>query len=292
MSSGDVEQDTPDGMEDIDSAYAHAYGAELFYEEKPTINIDGLHRKIRKYCGNVGVKDIEAKNETILFFHEDNCVQYEDGYTPAQFGIITTPKEHDAKSDCLSSLQQSWGWKDAAQVVERCDHTILATDLMASGLHYKKRVGLFRNSLRALIEAVPCKAIHFKITQQFVDPEKYIDAFDHPSADHLYGMVNARLFNVEGKNEIIMDTLGLAAIGLPDLQCHFQKLDVNKVAKLLYDYAYFIYEKGDIIEDGNAVPGISDDAEWKCQHEISLIHPRRLVIDINPGRQFGGGNRI
>ena len=48
------------------------------------------------------------------------------------------------------------------------------------------------------------------------------------------GFLNVRVFKVgDNPGEMLMDTLGLAAIGLPDLQCHFRDLDLNEVADLL-----------------------------------------------------------
>jgi len=33
------------------------------------------------------------------------------------------------------------------------------------------------------------------------------------------------------------------------------------------------------------------EQRWKCQREVSLLSPKREVIDINPGPEFAAGNR-
>ena len=89
-----------------------------------------------------------------------------------------------------------------------------------------------------------------------------------------------------------MDTRGLNEIGLHDLQCHFRSaLEPNDVTLVLYNTANYIYEKGPVIESGNTIQGNSPESKWVCQFEDSLLEPKRVVLDINPGRPFAGGNR-
>ena len=47
-------------------------------------------------------------------------------------------------------------------------------------------------------------------------------------------MVNIRFFNVPNTNESIVDSVGLANIGLSDVQFHFKGMNPNKVANLAY----------------------------------------------------------
>ena len=88
-----------------------------------------------------------------------------------------------------------------------------------------------------------------------------------------------------------MDTLGLAALGLPDLQCHFHGLDCNDVARLLHNLGLYVFENGDIIEDGHTIDGPKPGDKWRCQHEMALVKPERMVLDINPGAPYAAGNR-
>jgi hypothetical protein len=90
---------------------------------------------------------------------------------------------------------------------------------------------------------------------------------------------------------MVMDSLGLAALGLPDLQCHFRGLDCNAIAGLLHNLGIYLFENGDVIEDGHTIDGIAANQRWRCQHEMSLIGPERAVLDIDPGQPFAAGNR-
>jgi len=76
-----------------------------------------------------------------------------------------------------------------------------------------------------------------------------------------------------------MDTLGPAVLGFPD------------VARVLYDVAYYVFQHGDVIKNGETVPGVLDGDRWHCQHEMSLVGPERLVLDLDPGGHHAAGKR-
>ncbi len=98
---------------------------------------------------------------------------------------------------------------------------------------------------------------------------------------------NVRLFRVDDRpGEIVMDTLGLAALGVPDLQCHFKGLEVSRLAGFLRGVGTYVFEKGDVIGDGNTVQGLEPSQRWACRHEMALIAPARVVIDIDPGPPY------
>ncbi len=68
----------------------------------------------------------------------------------------------------------------------------------------------------------------------------------------------------------------------------------NEICKMLYNMAYYIYENGDVIEDGHTVQGGKTEDKRICHHEIALVASERIVLDINPGEGFayvGIGNK-
>ncbi len=291
MASATEHELTSEDIQELEKSFAQTYGVELFFEKEPQIDKHALFEAMKKYCGHVAMADTRADSRLIMFFHVDHEVQYKDAQAPAQFVVMFPNPREKTREDYHASFQQSWNWRDAQETVEQCPYSLLATDMMASGLPYKERLQLFRNSLRALVETVPCQAIHFHLTQQFVSPEQYVESFEGEEKGELYGTINVRLFHLEGSDDMIMDTLGFAAIGLPDLQCHFRELEPDAIAHMFYNTAYYIYEHGDVIEDGHTIQGIQPSDKWTCYHEISLVDPKREVLDINPGFPYAGGNR-
>ena len=194
-------------------------------------------------------------------------------------------------------LQQSWYFPGAEPAIAGSTAAVLVTDLMSSSLEYRPRLDLFERTLRAVLEYVPCEAIHWQPASRIVDPGAWRDAFDggDPAERFFAGGVNVRFFHVQVDDpatpESVMDTLGLGALGLPDLQCHFRGLDSGQMAAFLHRTAWYVLESGDVIEDGYTVAGIDAEARWLCRHEDSLVDPARVVLDINPGDPYAAGNR-
>lgn len=276
--------------EKVPDCFARTYGVEILLESKPLIDSNLLLNKLRTRCGNVQL--ISDKNNLYLFVFNDFIVKYSDGQVPAQLAIIISEKSIDM-SKYEQSFYQSWSWNNAKDSVDKAKYSMIITDMMASGLDYKTRLSLFQKSLYCVLETTSCLAIHWYLTQQFINPERFLQNNpDNKNYDLLLGALNVRLFNIEGPEDaVIMDTLGLGALGLPDLQCHFTNLDVNSVASVLYMYGDYIFSNGDVIDDGDTIQGISPDDKWKCRHEISVLEPKRVVIDINTGKGFAVGTR-
>jgi ligand-binding SRPBCC domain-containing protein len=274
----------------IPDCFARTYSVELFYEDLPNFDQDKLLSSIRERCGDV---DLFARTGAMLgFAFKEHTIEYKDGSAPPQIAIMIANKVPDL--DKLEpSFYQSWDFKDARKSVAKCEHTVLVTDLMASSLDYKTRIEIFQKTLYSIMEQAPCAAMYWLHSQRIVEPAQYVlNKPENEDYNLLYGPLNVRLFNIEEtKNDTLMDTFGLGALGLPDLQCHFKNLDVNAVASHLYTYGDYIFLKGDVIEDGNTIQGIANDQKWACQHEVSLTEPKRVVLDINPGIPFAAGNR-
>ena len=276
-------------LENVPDGFAETYSVELYMKERPIILKNKLLENIKKYCGNVEIISNQDTNITIAFM--DHILEYKNASVPV--AIMISICEDGQESEKLGrSLEQSWSYNNK-ESIEKCEFKVLVTDLMAIGLEYTERIELFQKALYAIVELIPCEAINFYITEQVISREDYLE--NNPlndDYDSLFGMLNVRLFNIKGKeNEFIMDTLGLSAVGLCDLQCHFKNLDPNQISNILYSYGYYIFDNCDIISNINTIEGISNKDQWKCQHEVALVEPKRVVLDINPGKEFSSDRR-
>src|SRR6185503_3751436 len=282
----------PDSKGDIPASPMAPLMVQLLYETTPSIDFARLTTKVEEYSGRTDPKTHpRASAKVAHYFMLDALGQFKEGRLPSQLCLCRgeTPIE---PSRLEKALQQTWDWSEAKQVVASATHALIANDLMAAPLDPKVRNRQFRGFIRAIQETVPCKAMHWMNTQQIINPVRFVFQQGEGGAQPLYGSINVRLFNIQGTSvDRLMDTLGLAVLGLPDIQCHFRDLQPPDVARILYDVAYYVFEHGDIIEDGETVPGVLQNDKWRCQREMALVGPERVVLELNPGDQQAAGKR-
>lgn len=272
--------------------FARTYGVELLCAERPAIDKRVLLGSLQRHCPAILPLDDHADSGPLAFIHPDHQVRYADGSVPAQVFVAVADGSLDPGM-LEEALQQSWGFPEARARVASGRATVLVSDLMASGLPYRTRLALFQRALAGVLEVVSAQAIRWSRAQQVIDPQAYLAALAEKAAPNLEaGAVNVRFFNLQDTNgEMLMDSLGLAALGLCDVQCHFRDLEPGAVAGLLYGIAGYLFEKGDVIEDGHTVQGLNSGAKWRCQHERSLVPPDRMVLDVDPGPPHAAGGR-
>jgi hypothetical protein len=231
----------------------------------------------------------EAGN-AFLIFHKQHPVKYSEGEMPVQTAILATdqpPRIEAYRED----IQQSWRCQRAEELLRGCQEGRLVTEMMARLLPPQHRVSLFHGVLRAMVEVTSPAALVFKHSQQVIEPSDYLAACGEDPILRP-GSLNVRFFNITNTHgDMIMDTRGLAEIGLHDLQCHFRNLDPTEVARVLFNTAVYVFEKGPVIESGQTVAGVEPESKWRCQFENSLLEPKREVLDLDPGKPYAAGAR-
>ncbi|TKJ92045.1 hypothetical protein PaeCFBP13512_06965 [Paenibacillus sp. CFBP13512] len=311
MSTHEYDDNEQNEQADEDFGFFDIYSAQLLYRTKPTIDRDTLYAKVQEYTGPLHtVLDDQGEEQEALavweanptddpnaeadprdhyhFFHLNHMVHYEDGDLPAQ--TVLMPSEMEPQAELYTTaLQQSWHWQEASEVLQACDYELMLTDMMARGLPHQQRLQLFNQVLRAILEVAPCDAIYWRSSDKLMEPAAFLAALQE--GQDLYGALNIRLYNIQSeqeRQEMVMDSCGLAALGVPDVQCHFYDMNPNEVAGFLMDISHYLYEQGDIITDGETI-GQDEEQRWTCEHQFSLIAPRRVVIDLNPGNLYYAG---
>jgi Domain of unknown function (DUF4261) len=225
-------------------------------------------------------KLISDSSDSLMIAHEDFTHVYADGQqAPMITSVMAAPNAKDTL-DC--DLSQSWNFPDAEGTLNRVTECQLVAQVVGVFHPYQDRVRALHVDVCAAIEGLKPIAIWCPSSQQLVKPE---EAVKH----QLALIVNVRLFRIEhSPGEMIMDTLGLHTLGLPDLQCHFFDLVANDMARVLYNTATYLFEEGDVIEDGNTITGIEGSDYWRCRHELAIVAPERIVLDIDVGPGAAG----
>lgn len=269
------------------------YRVELLSKSKIELDNDTILASLQKRFGNVESMSKSGDTESLMYAFPDYLIEFSDATIPAQAIILSGENQAIEQENYTPALQQTWDWNDAQTIVPACQAGVMLSDFMAAGLPYKRRLQLFNGLLLSLLSVVSCDAIHWVESQKICNPAKFSSELQADDPNILSGALNVRMFNVQGgaPTEVLMDTRGLSVFGLPDIQCHFVQLNPSTIANLLFRIGYYIFERGDVIEDGEKVEGPTPSDSWRCQHEMALVGPEREILDINPGAPYAAGNR-
>jgi len=275
----------------VPPGFANSYNVQLLLERPQLLNRDALLKRLEMRCGPSKPMSSD-KQDFLVFFHEKYRVKFKEGEVPVQSMISIHDKPLETQA-LAPALQQTWDWEGAQAATQKHRASLMVSDLMGSGLPYKDRLRLFHNVVLSVMELVPCLAIVWSASDKLIEPSAYLDTKKPERYDPLFPAINVRLFRIQNRQEgeMVMDTLGLAALGVPDLQCHFTGLEPNAMARILYNSAYYLFENGDVINDGETIQGIQKTDRWRCQHEMALVNPEREVLDLNPGKPYAAGER-
>lgn len=190
------------------------------------------------------------------------------------------------------ALQQSWDWPQAKEIVAQHRATIRLSDFQAEQLDPRTRLALMHAAVESLLALEPCLALHWQASQHCVAPESYLAARQLAS-DLIFPAIHVRHFAILDPlaAETVTDTLGLAAFGLPDIQCHYRGLDQAAVATVLRQIAQVLFAHGDVLYNGDEVAGVRAGQNWRCRRSLALTPPVREVIDLDPGLPYAASKR-
>lgn len=269
-----------------------AYSIELLARDPITFDHARLLAAMQARLGNVEASP-PGDGGTLMFLLHDHLAQFKDGAMSSQLVLLPAGRAPDLEK-YAAPLQQSWAFADAQHVVAECQHCCLFADMMSAALPQQRRRRLLSAGLLAVLETSNVDVVHFVEAQQFVEPAALMAQLSAPEqqANPTTGFLNVRFFNVaNAPGDMVMDTLGLSAFGLTDLQIHYRGMEPNVIARMLHTTATYLFERGDVIDTGHTVQGRSGDERWPCRHEDSLLDPKRTVLDINPGEPHAAGLR-
>lgn len=264
----------------------------LFKEPVELPDTQRVAEVCRKNLGNVECHGKDDQSVHILAL--DHIVEFEDGKAPVQF-LLTSCMDFDGKTVDDFTRSQMWDCQDDRdRILEECRYSMLATDFLARGLPSLERADMEMDYLEALAELFPsCEAFFFNSSGKLFEAEEIRgNQIEGPDRFIRYA-VNVRFFTIQDSEDMLIDTLGMDTLFLPDLQYHFHDLDPNWVVNHAYNVASYLLTSSNEIESGETIDGIKDgkmdqSVQWKCQYEDALIQPNRPVLDINTGKHASG----
>lgn len=264
----------------------------LFEENVERPNAEAIRKALESRCGKT--ETVSPDDVLSSFAVEAYKVTYQDGEMPAQVMMAdVTPFQPETITELERT--QFWTMPDAEDVLDQCRYKLLLSDFMAAGLDYKSRSALLADWLEVAVSLFPaCKAVWIPSSGKLLRPAEIADNPYEGAARFLQFGMNIRYFNIHGTEDGLVDSLGLFAIGLPDVQYHFHTLDPDDVSQHAFAVAAYLFEAEVPVNDGETIAGLlngemAPDVQWPCRFELALIQPSREVLDICPGEYAAGG---
>ncbi|TVQ87825.1 MAG: DUF4261 domain-containing protein [Deltaproteobacteria bacterium] len=194
------------------------------------------------------------------------------------------PIDLPAPSELVPAVAQTFGIPNLMQHLDGIRAAVEVRDFMTGHLAPNERGRRLLAAILAAHEGMGAALVWVPSAELLSDPEHLLDhsmlGIDpHP----VLGLLNVRYIRLEGApvGDELMDTRGLTAFGLPDLQCHFRGLPRQEVAALLYRNAMGFMVDGLQTHEGTV-------GGWSVRLEQSMAPPRRTVLDLRPpGRHSG-----
>ncbi|MBO0822602.1 MAG: DUF4261 domain-containing protein [Actinobacteria bacterium] len=259
--------------------------AELHLGERPELDTARLSTLVASKLPESVLVDTDPGSLLATFAHRAFVTDFSDRKAVPIGTLVMLGQEGSPPDHSRVDLAQTWSFSDAGERLACCKHEVLVAEMMGLPRPAVERVAAFRAVVLAVTRQLVPLAVWWPTAGVVTPAPKEDDPL-------LMGLVNVRMFRVEGTDgDILMDTMGLAALGLPDIQCHYNGLEPGRVATQVYNIGNYLYENGDVIEDGHTVEGLEPDQRWRCRHEASIVGPPRIVLDVNPGAPFAAGNR-
>jgi hypothetical protein len=256
-----------------------SYAVDLLYDELPLLTRDEVLAKLRDRCGAASAMD-NTKQGGLNFFFPDLRAPFKDSTVPVQVVLAVTPGQLPVEQ-VQAALKQTWDWGGAKDAVAKHQAIVSLSDLLASGLPYKSRLGFFQNVLCGLLELLRPLAIRWRASGKIVDPTALLAALEPgPKRDAIRGAVNVRRTLVKSVGGVVLDTLGLGALGLPDFEVELGERLPAPFELVLKSVARYEYDLGDVIADGKTIKGGSES--FRLTRGTSSVEPTRDVFVLKP----------
>ena len=252
----------------------------LFFKNKPTIDKEQILKELKSRFKEVNTAEGDSP---LAFFFPEYMVEMKDVSIPAQGAIIQIDQKPNLDR-FEKAFQQSWHWDNSKNVIETCNFEVNLTDLMSRTLPHQARLDFFQKFVISVVKATNPSAIYFRNSDKLLEPTDFLEACDTENGSFLHGAMNVRMFNVSngGKDETLMDTIGLHTYGIADFECRFSGYNPGEVAGALQNVAYYVFDTGDNIRSNSTIQGVGKNPIWRTRYSDSKVEPIRLVVEVIP----------
>lgn len=255
------------------------YLAHVLMDGAVTLDRERLVSALNARLGRVKVTDLESGG--LLFTLPEFSGRVDDTQVSVQLGVLAL--EGIPIDDLAAALRQSWSWPDAGEVAAHCRAHLTVSDFFGAAVDRRIRLALFHGAMSCLLEQLPVRAIQWAPSQQVISPDAYLERL--ATGEGLRGSaLNVRRFKLspegDGAPLQLLDTMGLSAFGLPDLQVRFTGRGTAEVEQWLHAEAARLFDEGDrFVARGTAAP-LPGEAAGFLDDTRSIAPPDRRVLEI------------
>jgi hypothetical protein len=247
------------------------YAVELLYPSLPKIAQADLLAALRDRMGSV-----EPAGD-LAFDYPDLADPSREGGKPAGLAVELEPEALD-EIQAAEALGGTRDWAGAEAMVRKHQARLVVSDRRASALSYKNRMRIFRDGVLAVAGCAAPSAIFWKPAGKLLNP-----AALGAKPDPLRELVGLRLLPAPGGGAAMMlDTIGLAPLGLPDFEIPVQGVDASRAQPFLLSLARYVFDLGDVIPEGRVVKGPDGQTRYACVRTTSVHPPERTVLSLRP----------
>jgi hypothetical protein len=251
--------------------------------ELPAVDLSRLLDRLRERFGDVSALPGQGPDPdlTTLVLKDLPAGEIDGQRVPTSVTVLRS--EGPPPADALRpAVEQTWDWPGLEQMLGGVHGSLVVMPMLSwVWLDRATRLAVVHATVEALLAQADPVALHWPTSQRLVAPHPYLRTRAE-AKDPLYPASNVRLFRITNgePGEVLMDTVGLAPLGLPDLQIRFSELRPPDVAAQLFNLALYLFQNGDVIQDGHTVEGVPTGSIWQCRRGYSALAPSRDVIDL------------
>jgi hypothetical protein len=257
-----------------------SYSVDILYGETPLITADELLSALEQRVGTVEPED-GGPSGAFLFKFPDLADPEREGGQPVGVTIERGdgPLNEDEVERALSGTRD---WSGAGNAAHAHEARLVVSDRRAAGLNYKNRLRIFQDVVAAVCSCATPLAIRWRASGKLVNPLAMTRSpKPGEKRDALAGALNVRLLLPPAGTSAryVLDTLGLAALGLPDLEVLIRLENPQKVEPFVMSIARYIFDLGDVLPDGRVVKGPAGD-RWVVKRSRASNIPAREVLTL------------
>lgn len=263
------------------------YAVSLLFSKKVELPDDEtIEKQLKTVFQTVISENHKKKEEYRIFGILDYAREVEKiGKVPAHLAMEKELRPFTIKESEKEEIRIQPDCEEAEEILKNAKYELCISDFLSIDLTPRQRGKLITNWVKLMAFVFhDCIGVYNYISKKIMSRSQILALFSKNDTDSFLELgVKLRLYPIVGRDEILIDTLGLYGVDLVDFQYHLKRVDPSNFFEHAQSMTAFLYENEMEIEEGDAVTGIAREDRWICHYEKSIALPRRRVIDINTG---------